>query len=615
MFEPDERQNFVDLLRPPMGYRLESAVGTTYSLDFTALTAVLLALVDAEAELDESSIKSIDSLHAVTRLADRVSVFVNRGQISSPSKVSRVTVLYDRIVREVCLPAGCFHPKVWVTHYRPRKTPGALERSDVVRVICASKNLTTSSHWEAFVFCEGAVVPGRKVNHPLNRGVGDFITRLAGMHSSPSRRILRLREAVAQTAFTFPKPLQKETAFLWQWHRGQNLHRHLPPNGRRALVVSPFVRKSFLQDILERFEKIIVVSRQRELDAIDDEDFMLQLCGPKNRIYVVQPVETDEGPAMDLHAKIFVLEGADSSITLLGSANASPSAWKEPNCEAIIQFAPGVSIDHFSDRFIFGEKNGRTDGNRPLRGWITEYKRQTLVEGEEEKAERLLEDICDVIARSELNGTYDQEKRVLSVLGRVSTELRSAFGGWTTICEIDLALLSQLHSNAVFKRFSDLIDSELCFGDVGIADLTEFLVLRVRHRNLGLERRIILKVNADFSQWREQRDAELLRQLLTRDSLKAFLEAILFEEALRTPKDPPNGQGTKKSTLPFSTLLADLPIEDVLRSCTEDSSRIEEINRVLKAFEKTEWIDEEFRQFWLTFVSAEADARKIVDHD
>src|SRR4029453_4381693 len=129
MFEATERQNFLDLLRPPSGYRLEYAVGTTYSLDFIALTAVLLGLVDAEGELEESTIKSIDSLHAVTRLADRVSVFVNRGQISSPSKVSRVTVLYDRIVREVCLPAGCFHPKVWVTHYRPRKTPGAVERS------------------------------------------------------------------------------------------------------------------------------------------------------------------------------------------------------------------------------------------------------------------------------------------------------------------------------------------------------------------------------------------------------------------------------------------------------------------------------------------------------
>ena len=44
MFEATQRQNLLDLLRPPAGYRLESAVGTTYSLDFVALTAALLAL-------------------------------------------------------------------------------------------------------------------------------------------------------------------------------------------------------------------------------------------------------------------------------------------------------------------------------------------------------------------------------------------------------------------------------------------------------------------------------------------------------------------------------------------------------------------------------------------
>ena len=615
MFEPTERQNFLDLLRPPSGYRLEYAVGTTYSLDFIALTAALLAFVDVETELGEGSVKSIDSLHAVTRLADRVSIFVNRGQISGPSKVSRVTVLYDRIVHEVCLPVACFHPKVWVTHYRPRKTPGPVKRPDIVRVICASKNLTTSSCWEAFVACEG-VVHKHKVNHSLNSGVCEFITRLAGLNSSPSRAIFRLREAVAQTAFTFPKPLEKEAAFLWQWHRTQSLHRHLPPNGQRALVISPFVRKSFLEDILNRFEKIIVVSTQRELDAIADEDFMRRLCSPKNRVYVVHPFETDDGTAMDLHAKILVLEDAHGPQTLLGSANASPSAWKGQNCEAIIQFAPGVSIDHFSDRFIFGDKTEKVGGNRPLRGWIAEYKRQKFVEDADEKAEQDIVDICDAIARLEMRAKYESATRILKVsLARVSIDLPSAFAGWTAICEIHLALLSQLHSDSVFKSFADLIDGELSFGDVAVADLTEFLVLRVRHRTLGLERRIILKVDADFSQWREQRIAELLKQLLTRDSLKAFLEAILFDAALRPPIVSSELQGAGAGALPFSTLLADLSVEDVLRSCTEDPSRIDEINRVLKAFEETEWIDEEFRQFWFTFVKAVGEVRGISAND
>ena len=101
----------------------------------------------------------------------------------------------------------------------------------------------------------------------------------------------------------------------------------------------------------------------------------------------------------------------------------------------------------------------------------------------------------------------------------------------------------------------------------------------------------------------------MLQKLLTRDSLEVFLKAILFDAIARpTVADPPtsNGQHGGKSSV---SLWSELSVEDIIRSCTEDTSRIDEINRVLKAFEKTDWIEDEFRQFWATFVAAEAEAR------
>jgi hypothetical protein len=67
--------------------------------------------------------------------------------------------------------------------------------------------------------------------------------------------------------------------------------------------------------------------------------------------------------------------------------------------------------------------------------------------------------------------------------------------------------------------------------------------------------------------------------------------------------------------LPASSLLEELSIEDVLRSCTEDPSRIEEINRVLKAFERTDLIDDGFRRFWSTFIASVAEAQQTSIHD
>ena len=47
MFKPTaakDRINYGESLMPPAGYRLERAVGTTYSLDFETLTAIAISL-------------------------------------------------------------------------------------------------------------------------------------------------------------------------------------------------------------------------------------------------------------------------------------------------------------------------------------------------------------------------------------------------------------------------------------------------------------------------------------------------------------------------------------------------------------------------------------------
>lgn len=610
MFEPTERTNFLDLLRPPAGYRLESAVGTTYSLDFVTLTATLLCLIDVDGDSDGNDSQQIDTLHAITRLAGRVRVFVNRGQISGPSHVSKVTTLYDRIICEVSLAEGNFHPKVWVMHYRPRKVLGCEAVPGVVRVICTSRNLATSQLWEAFIAYEGKESKG-KVESPLNRGLIAFLDRLLPADQDPSLYVDRLCDALSRTTFDLPKPMQAEGRFLWQWPGSDGLARHLPNKGHRALVVSPFIRKSFLQNLMSRFEKLILISRQQELDKIADEQFLSQLCAASNRVYVVEPADTEIDEGMDLHAKLLSFEEEHNTQTFLGSANASGSGWEGRNCEAVIKCSPGVAIDHFCDQFVFGEEPVKPGGRRPLRGWIREYKRQVYIEDEHDHTQRYLEEVCAALARLTLQAIYSEENRVLGVrMNTVSPQVASELGRWASDCEIGVALLSQLHSDAAFKPFGELLTGGLSFIYVGVADLTEFLVVDVAHRKHENHKRFIIKVAADFSEWRDQRDSALLQQLLTRDSLKAFLQAILFDAPMRPPSSSVEGTGPLNGGRSALALLSDLTVEDVLRSCTEDASRIEEISHLLKAFEHTQLIDEEFRRFWSTFIEAEAEARR-----
>lgn len=195
-------------------------------------------------------------------------------------------------------------------------------------------------------------------------------------------------------------------------------------------------------------------------------------------------------------------------------------------------------------------------------------------------------------------------------MNTVSPQVASEFSRWASDCEIGVALLSQLHSDAALKPFRELLTGGLSFINVGVADLTEFLVVDVAHRKHENHKRFIIKVAADFSEWRDQRDSALLQQLLTRDSLKAFLQAILFDAPMRPPSSSVEGTDQPNGGRSGLALLSDLTVEDVLRSCTEDASRIEEISHLLKAFEHTQLIDEEFRRFWSTFIAAEAEARR-----
>ena len=206
MFDVAERQNFVDLIRPPPGYRLEAAIGTTYSLDFVALTAALMAMVDAELAEEERRANPVECLHAITRLSDRVQVFVQRARIASPRQVSRITLLYDRIVEEVQLPnGGSFHPKVWVTYYRPRHTRETEGQPGIVRLICASRNLTTSQNWEAFVAVQGTEGKA-KVGEAINSDIATFLNGFTQPAARKARSYRTLLNAIERTRFAPPAP-------------------------------------------------------------------------------------------------------------------------------------------------------------------------------------------------------------------------------------------------------------------------------------------------------------------------------------------------------------------------------------------------------------------------
>jgi hypothetical protein len=345
------------------------------------------------------------------------------------------------------------------------------------------------------------------------------------------------------------------------------------------------------------------------LDALSDEFYRELADG--NELFVVRSAEAEDGSAtMQLHAKLFICENLTGRTMLLGSANASDSAWQSRNCEAMVVFSPGMAIDQFYQNFIYPPKR-IAGGKNVLRGWIERYERRPILEDETAPVEKQMEKLHKMLAAVQFRASYDAQTQVLRVWCpslAATPELVELMAQ----CRVRLCPLSQ------FERESDLVDSAGVFTDgvsfsaVRVLDLTEFLVLDISHPS-SVPKRFVVMVIADFAGLLAERDAAVLNEFLTGDAFRLFLRAILFDGIARSlPIASGENSMRRKGDGTGWTLLGDTMLEDVLQSCTEDSSRIGEINQLLEVFGKTKAADEEFmrfREFWDVFQAAHTDAK------
>src|SRR4051812_16400600 len=86
MLEPRERTLLQKSLEPPVGYRLDYAIGTTFSLDLVSLLLAPLAFTrfEVDEEGKQPSGDSLALLESVRRYAKRITLFCQAGRIAYP---------------------------------------------------------------------------------------------------------------------------------------------------------------------------------------------------------------------------------------------------------------------------------------------------------------------------------------------------------------------------------------------------------------------------------------------------------------------------------------------------------------------------------------------------
>lgn len=423
MLSPQDRNHLLSVLRPPAGYELEYAIGTTYSLDLYTLLTVPLAftLFDFENEQGLPNADPLALLEAVRRHADRLVLFCQTGRIQLPNtKSSRLLCYLENSIVEVepKNKAGVFHPKIWVLRFESEDGPV------IYRVLCLSRNLTYDRSWDTVLALDGVVQERERAyagNHPL----GNFIKVLPelAIHSVPAdvlKNIDYVQDEIRRVKFELP-PNFSEVVF-WPLGTEDKNKEPFDFNYKRILVMSPFLSKGRLDYLPDIGTENVLISSSDSLDELDTE-----CLENYSNIYVLdtnatpEPEEqsdneekpkdviiADETALQGLHAKLFIAEEGWNAHLFTGSANATTAAF-ENNVEFLVQLT-GKRSCYGIEKFL-----QQSTGETCFRDLLHEYTPSSTPPTDEiqkhleQKIENARRDIARNGMRIEITGPTDTD--------------------------------------------------------------------------------------------------------------------------------------------------------------------------------------------------------------
>lgn len=331
MLEPNSRQRLFELLRPPAGFVLDRALGTTFTLDLPTLVTIPLAMLrfDWQSRDGQLTADPIALLEGLRQCSDRLLIFCQQDRIRVPKEQSRLFAFLESAVIPVKIGHGVFHPKIWVLRF------AGSGDSVHYRLLCLTRNLTPDRSWDTVLSLEGEL-KNRSNAIAANHRLGDFIQSLSDarrtrLSKAAQAQVNLLQEEIRRVEFALPEGFE-EYGFWFS----ENGNKAMPfrRDYQRMFVLSPFLEPELLERITDVGEDHVLVSRLESLDAMEPK-----ILKRFKQIYYLNPLaeledsETNSAvPAGDvelsgLHAKLYIAEERWEAHFYSGSANATNAAF------------------------------------------------------------------------------------------------------------------------------------------------------------------------------------------------------------------------------------------------------------------------------------------------
>ncbi len=628
MLTPRDRTLLLEALHTPDGFRLDQAVGTTFTLDLMALLTVPLAFTFAHWDDDEGrpTLDPVALIHALREHARRMHIFCQAGEIRAPGAGQPLFTALEPSVIEARAPkpGGLFHPKAWVLRFTNAD-------GDVMyRVLVASRNLTFDRSWDTLLVLEGSLT-GRSRNVRDSVPLGDFVAALPDLAlrrvpQQTRQAILDMAGELRRVRFDPPEPF-KELHFHPFGVAGRA--KHWPYEGAfKGVVVSPFVGDEMLADLLDTCEDwnrrevdLQLISRPESLVGLSREVverfsscWMLSAdADPEDGVEESEGGEafTTDDALTGLHAKLVVLHRDHYAHVFTGSANATVAA-HQLNVEFMVELVGGREKCGLPALMGSDGDEGKGTLRELLEPWEP-------VDTEPDAEQELINDLDRRLARARLAvGTCDLILNVAPTSaddrGDVTydVDVTGAMPEMPAGVRVVCWLATQVVHCAVEPAKGDT-EHVARFTDIALIDLTAFLAFECVASEGGVERRSRFARHLPLVGAPDDREERLLRAMLN-DREKVMQLLLMLLAADDTGAPPPglaDGAGLwSRWGGPDGVPL----LESLVGALARDPLSLEPVRRLVDDLRRTEegaeLLPDGFGAIWAGVEAAAGELRK-----
>ncbi|MGZ3624031.1 MAG: phospholipase D family protein [Ktedonobacteraceae bacterium] len=597
-----DRVDYGEQLMPPVGYELDAAIATTYTLDLSALLTVPVAMCLRNTLDGDIAGERIALLEAMGQLKGRLKVFYQGGMIKLPPEYNRLYTLLEPCLQAVTPPGGInssFHPKMWLLRFVTSEKPrGRKKTSDIAyRLLVLSRNLTFDRSWDVAVSLDGEL--GNNGVSGENRWASFVKELLKGQDSEEPWKSL-LAE--------LPKVV---------WHPPANFEQNIKllPGGpalgkplelgddlNEILVISPFIKDTGNQkralDWLAGHcpnGKRWLLSRSEELDAIGKANLEDWHCFAINEHVVdgEENLELEDGMEQNLHAKLIVTRHGSNSTWHIGSANATSAALGDENhpprnSELMLRLTGHVDkcgLQRLLEHLISDEGEGL----------FVEHEFQERVESDEAETDATLRTLAYILANTawKLQGELSED-------GTIMLSLSSA-----TPPAIPVGYAVQVGQLAVRNAYRPLVDHTVTWGGLNITQVSALLPFRIlRENEVGeaeLLDTLVIQVQLSLPEGIDREKQIISEMLNSEEKFLSYVKMLL-------QSDPDKNQwlgydNSESGADIINYFLTDEPIfEQLMRAAAHDPAALARIDRLIDRIKGTEVpIPPTFQKLWEVF--------------